>query len=55
MAEMMEPEDKVVNMPVIKNIFWMFQKMEENIMIKREMEHRKKDPNGTSRAENNSI
>lgn len=48
MAEMMEPEDKVVTIPVI---FWMFQKVEENTMMKREMEDRKKDPNGTSRDE----
>lgn len=50
MAEMMEPEDKVVNIPVI-NIFWIFQKVEANIMMKREMEYRYKDPNGTSRDE----
>lgn len=50
MAEMMEPEDKLVTIPVI-NIFWMFQKVEESIMMKREMQDRKKDPNGTSRDE----
>lgn len=50
MAGMMEPEDKVVNTPVI-NMFWMFQEEENIIMMKREMEHTKRDPNGTSRDE----
>lgn len=48
MAGMMECEDNTVN-TLARNMFWMFQKVEENIMMEREMEQKtKKDPNGTS-------